>query len=1102
MKATLAIAAAFAAIAANAADSLESGFADPSQSARPRVWWHWIDGNVTREGITRDLEWMKRAHIGGFQMFDVGRGYPTLVDQPAPFMSPRWKSLLHHASVEAKRLGLEMTVAASPGWSETGGPSVAPASAMKKIVWSETRIAGGTRFTGKLPMPPASNGPFQDLAGKPAFQINGEPKENVAAPTATYYADTRVIAYRVAEREPEGVAATASQGQPDATLLRDGRFDRAFVMPVADANWVAFDFGAPGTIRSLRFGIEWPKDVASPMPEGVVEASDDGKSFRTIASLAVPASASGLPVYTLSLPETRARFFRVSVKPGSGFMFPTLPSRAIREFRFTEIDFSAAARPNRFEHKAAFAVARDYDAIATPSTSAAIATQDVIDVTAHVKADGTLDWTSPPGDWSVIRFGTSLTGKTNAPATQAGTGFEVDKYSAAEVRRYLDTYFGEIARSARVDAILTDSFEAGQANWTPALLEEFHQRRGYDATPYLPVLADHVVGSSEKTDRFLWDFRRTLADLIAEAHYRTIGEYAKQHHFAYYGEAMGVDWPATADGLQDKRYASVPMAEFWQVAPDKPSGGNHIADVREAASAAHVYGQNIVATESFTGFPLPGVPPPYTSTPALLKPLADRFMALGVNRFIVHTAVHQPLEKAPGFTLSIFGQYFSRHETWAEMARGWMDYLARASDLLQQGHYAADLAYFYGEGAAISVPDGGATDPAIPAGYQFDFVCRDMLLNDFVGKDGKLTTKSGMAYPVLVLPASATKLTLPVLRKLREFAAAGVAIVGARPGGSPSLGDDDAQVAAAIAELWDAGKVRAKLADVLAERKIEPDFSFSGSDKVVALHRKLAGDRRKSPWDGELFFIANQGAEVARIEASLRVSGREAELWHADDGHVEQAAYRQERGRTIVPLELAPYESVFVVLRKPAKNAQRVLTTVGFHKLASLGDDWDVRFTPGRGAPSSAHFPALESWSDSADPGLRYFSGIGSYRTNLDVVDPATIARGRILLDLGEVHELAEVFVNGKSGGIAWKPPYRVDVTHLLKPGRNQIRIDVANVWANRFIGDRQPDAGAPIAYSTFDLWAPDLVHLPYTKDTPPLPSGLIGPVQLLTETR
>ncbi|MDB5974059.1 MAG: Alpha-L-arabinofuranosidase precursor [Nevskia sp.] len=995
---------------------------------------------------------------------------------------------------------------------------------MKKLVWSEMRLHGGKRFKGKLASPPSVSGPLQGVPVRPDFEYKGEPLGRPVHPTATYYADTRVVAFRLPSAmraAPVPLRATASAGAPDAALLRDGRFDQAFILPSAGPDqdsWIQFDFGAAVTIRSLRLGIAWPEGVASAMSKGTILASDDGIAFHPVAELPAPATAANLPVYTLALPETRARYFRLAVRPNAGFSFPGL-SRPVSEFRFTELDFSAIARPDRYEAKAGFALLPDYEAVRTAAVdpAAVIDRGEVIDLTNRLRADGHLDWTPPAGEWQVLRFGYSLTGQINRPATNAATGFEVDKLSARDVRDYLERYYGSII--AALDGlsgargfqdILTDSWEAGQENWTPALIEEFKARRGYDPRPYLPVLADYIVGNAETSDRFLWDFRRTLADLLAESHYKTIGDFASEHGLGYWGEAMGIGLPTMGDGLQDKRYTTVPMGEFWQVDPAQPSDPKQIADIREAVSAAHVYGQNIVAAESFTSFPLPNVPAPYATTPRQLKPIADRFLAQGVNRFSLHAAVHQPLEQAPGFTLSFFGQYFSRHETWAEQAGAWTGYLSRASQLLQEGHAAEDIAYFYGEGAPATVPDNAKTDPQIPAGYAYDFVSRDMILGDFQAGEGGIVAPSGITYKLLVLPAATTRLTLPLLRRLRELVAAGAVLVGPRPVGSPGLADADAEVMQVADDLWGDldGKLRTvhvfgkgrvywgmPLADVLAKENLAPDIRLSGEGaaNIVAIHRRLD--------DSEIYFMANQSAAPVRIAADLRATGREAELWHAEDGRIEAASYHQQSGRTVVPLALEPYQSVFIVLRKPSASLEREVPAMVVTPLATLGGGWDVAFTPERGAPPSMHLDGLASWTAQTDPGVRYFSGTGTYTKVIDVDRDWLQAGRRILLDLGEVHELARVFVNGTDTGIAWMPPYRVDVTRAIKPGRNELRIEVANLWPNRIIGDLQPDVAKKYAYSTFNYYAPSLVKLPYTRDTPLLPSGLIGPVQLLTQT-
>jgi hypothetical protein len=1105
-------------------EALEQRFRLPSDSARPRVWWHWIDGNVSRQGITRDLEWMKRIGIGGFQLFDVSRGYPDLVGGQASFMSPEWLDDVRFAAAEADRLGLEMSIAAGGGWSETGGPSVKPEQAMKKLVWSETRVHGGSRFQGALPAPPSINGPFQDLPVRPDLQFKGEPKMLPVHPKASYYADSRVIAFRlpdVAAATPATPLASASAGTPNAAVLRDGRFDRAFVLPSAGPeqdSWIQFDFGSAVTIRSLRLGIAWPEQNASPMPKGSVQASDDGVTFRPIAQLPEPATAANLPLYTLALPETSARYFRLVVRPGSGALLPGV-TREVSEFRFTEVDFSAVPRPDRFEAKAGFSLLPDYEAVNTPTIDPALAVDraSVTDITDHLDRDGRLDWTPPEGEWLVLRFGYSLTGQINRPATAAATGFEVDKLSAPEVRNYLDHYFGpifgslgELSGRRGLRNVLTDSWEAGVANWTPTLLDEFKARRGYDPTPYLPVLAGYVVASAEASDRFLWDFRRTLADLLADSHYQVIGNFAREHGLGYWGEAMGIGLPTIGDGLQDKRYTSVPMAEFWQVDPSLPSDPKQVADVREAVSAAHVYGQNIVATESFTSFPWGKLPPPYGTSPRLLKPLADRFMAQGVNRFSIHAAVHQPLEQGPGFSLSFFGQYFSRLETWGELAGGWISYLTRASQMLQEGRAAEDIACFYGEGAPVTVPDDAVCDPQMPAGYPYDFVSRDMLLKDLRAGENGMQTASGLSYKVLVLPPTTTRLTPPLLRRIRDLVESGTILVGPRPQGSPGLAFRDSAVDALATELWgdlDGSSKTSRsfgqgrvywglpLAQVLDKEGLGPDYRFrgEGAAAIVATHRHLDG--------GELYFIANQADAPARIEADLRVSNREPELWHPEDGRIEPWPYQQQPGRTTLLLKLDPYQSVFVVFRKPTVLRARELPAAVVTPLAIYGGGWDLAFPPGCGAPAALHLPQLGSWTELGDPGARYFSGTAVYTKNVDAELDWFKPGQRLLLDMGEVHEVARVTINGIDAGTAWMPPYRLDVTQTLQPGHNQLRIEVANLWPNRIIGDLQAGAAKKYAYSTFDLYMPDLVKLPYTPDTPLLPSGLLGPVQVLAET-
>ena len=338
--------------------------------------------------------------------------------------------------------------------------------------------------------------------------------------------------------------------------------------------------------------------------------------------------------------------------------------------------------------------------IAADST---IKSSEVVDLTNRLRSDDTLDWTPPPGHWTILRIGYSLTGQTNGPAEAASTGLEVDKLDAGLVRKYMEHYLGLYSAAtegklgdAGVQNVLTDSWEAGVQNWTPTMLSQFKARRGYDPTPYLPVLAGRVVDGAQTSDRFLWDFHRTLKEMLAENHYGTLAQVLHEHKMGYYTEAQGDTPRAIGDGMTMKSRADIPTGEFWYRNFATDEGQPPLkADLEESASTAHVYGKPLAAAESLT---VAAFTDPWSFSPAMLKPVIDEIFAHGINRILLHESHHQPfVDKKPGLEMGIFGQYFNRNDTWAEQAGPWVDYIARTSYLLQQGKFVADVAYFYGE---------------------------------------------------------------------------------------------------------------------------------------------------------------------------------------------------------------------------------------------------------------------------------------------------------------------------------------------------------------------------------------------------------------------
>jgi len=774
----------------SADDPLETGFAKPPNEARPRVWWHWMNGNITKEGIKLDLEWMHRVGIGGFQNFDASLFPDQVVEKRLVYMTPEWKDAFSYTATLADQLGLEMAIAGSPGWSESGGPWVTPAQAMKKLVWSETHVEGGKRFAGALPKPPTASGPFQNA---PRIDLISVLSRQAPPPRPEFYGDGAVIAYRVpagdvpmSELRP---VLTSSGGTIDPSLLADGDFVKFTALPnapVGEKAWIQFDFGKPVAIRGVSLaiaGFKWPFGPPPPGPD--LEASDDGQTFRKIAN--IPASTS--VQNTVSFAPVLARFFRVAfVTP------PPPPPREIdlplppppTEHQIGELVLHSGARVTRFEEKAAFVPLAGLSDLGTPAVAPADAVRkgEVLDLTSKMGSDGSLDWTPPPGQWVVLRMGYSLLGVTNHPASPEGTGFEVDKLNPEHVKAYMDAYLdsyksavGPLMGARGLGFLISDSWEAGASNWTDRMIEEFTKRRGYDPRPWLPVLTGRVVESAEASDRFLWDFRRALSDMLAEYHYDQITTLLKARGMGHYGESHEGGRAFVGDGMEAKRTNDVPMSAMWTQRPGvNAEQHGYNADIRESASVAHLYGKTFVAAESLTAGSVA-----WGWCPATLKPTADKELAMGLNRFVIHTSVHQPLlDKGPGLSLGPFGQWFTRNETWAEPASAWVTYLARSSFLLQQGRFVADVAYYYGEDTNVTALFRDKAPP-VPAGYNFDYVNADALVHLLSVVGGQLATPSGMRYRVLALDPNSRHMSLPVLRKIRELVAAGAGVAGPKP---------------------------------------------------------------------------------------------------------------------------------------------------------------------------------------------------------------------------------------------------------------------------------------------------------------------------------
>ncbi|MEI3868693.1 glycosyl hydrolase [Microbacterium sp. CCNWLW134] len=1046
-------------------------FLHPPADARPHVWWHWMDGNIDIPGLLADLEWMYEVGVGGVQIFDGGMGLPAVVAAPVRPGTPAWDEAMIAATTRARELGLEVAVATSSGWSASGGPWVEPADAMKKIVWSEATVEGGAPAAPvRLALPPLPDavGSYQDHGADDADRRFTAPWRVLAVPE-----DLDRL-----PRRPETIETSPGGAGPTETLI-DGSF-AAGVSLARDPDrpseaWIVQLFPEPVTVRSVVVGLPGPRGFgAAPPTHAVLEAEGRDGVWAPIAELI----DTRAPVRSASFAPATSRAFRLRLhgEPAAAALPPMAAGlatppvlRPAHTFEVSEFALFTASRVHGGEAKAGFGVASDYYALDSPeATAGVIDPARVVDLTDRVHR-GILEWTPPPGTWRVLRLGASTTGAVNGPALPDATGLEVDKLDGRRVRTYLETHLARFTGPAEeaVSALLSDSIEAGLQNWTDAIAEEFAERRGYDPTPWLPCLLGWVVGDAASADRFLYDYRRTLSDLLAEQYYGTLAEVAHERGWTLSAEALEDRRPQLGDDLAMRAPADVPMGAMWTFAPENGPRPTYVADLRGAASVAHVYGAARVGSEAFTAFE-----DPWTATPGSLKHVADLQLALGVTRFCIHSSPHQPTTvPPPGMALAPFlGQTFSRNETWASMARPWIDYLTRCSALLAEGEPAVEVAVFVGEEAPVTGLFGDALDDAVPAGYGFDYVGVDALADVLRVQDGRVTAH-GASYAVLFLGGTSHRMTLTALFHLERLLAAGATVVGRPPEASPSLGDDVETFTRVRDRIWGSdhgGRLVATsdLRDALHLLGIAPAVTVA-DPSVRTLSRRI---------DGQLVtFVANPGPAPITTTVSMEDAERIAR-WDAVTTRATALGSAPDDDPTTFELGLGPYGSAFLLA-----GADAPAVPEAGERSVPLGGPWRMTL-PGFAPREFAAGPEL--WTDDAD-GVG-FSGVGTYETRFTLSDADL--EGSVSIDFETVHDIAEVLVGGASAGVVWTAPWRLDLTDLVHEGENVLTVRVATGWRNRLIAEAKAPTG--------EVYAP--MTAVFTADASPRHAGLAGQVSLV----
>ncbi len=1135
---------------------LQSGFLSPPPAAQPWVYWFVSNGNITREGITADLEAMHRVGIRGVLYMEVDQYVPP---GPVRFMTPEWREMIQHAVKEATRLGITIDMNNDAGWCGSGGPWITPELSMQMIVWSESHHQGPAHFSGPLAEPQTIMDYYRDIAV-------------LAFPTPP------AASVRMSDRSPK-ITCGVHRESFDSAPLTDGNIATATTLPPpakGQPQYLNIEFAEPFTARSVSLA---PVPIYSTI-NGTLEVSDDGREYRAVQPVTFY-----WPISSMNFPEVSSRYYRIVLEPKrSQFDDPFAKGIPLAEVelhperRLEDVPGKAAYVRHRTTHSDEQPVPREM----------AVERNKVLDISHKMDRDGNLTWEVPAGHWTVLRLGHTSTGVMNHPAPKEGLGLESDKLSKRATEAQFDGLVGKLLKdqAAVGGKSLTmthiDSWETGSQNWTPGFRKIFRDRYGYDLLPYLPTLTGRAVESREVSERFLWDLRRLVGDLLLENYAGHMQELSHQHGLTLSIEAYG---GGPLDEVAYGGRADTPMSEFWT--GRKPGPWN-----KEMASSAHVYGRPICGAESFTAAPSDGK---WQNHPFKLKPLGDHAMTQGVNHFVFHRYSMQPwLHEAPGMTMGPYGIHYERTVTWWEQSRAWISYLSRCQYLLQRGVFVADVAYLGTENVPNSFPERSELDPGIPDGYDYDDLPPEALIKMMTVRNGRLELPSGMSYRVLVLPPGRA-MTPALLSKIKELVLAGATVVGPPPDASPSLENYpqcDGEIRRLTAELWGVcdgssltenrlgkGKViwGRPVSQVLRDLNAPPDFDCQDvkvGDEIRYIHRR---DK-----DDEIYFVASSNPAARRVLCTFRVQGKRPELWWPDTGKIEPiAVYDQQEDGVRIPLDFDPCGSVFVIFRGAAQPSENRIVSVrrndveisgipetpvaeiqlldpfgnfdmaaggtgysievaqsGTYELktaagralkvvvpalpppAEIRGPWELYFPKGLEAPDHVTIERLISWTGHPNPGVKYFSGTATYRRRMDVSPEMLRANRRLYLDLGSVHVIAEVRLNGRDLGLVWKPPYRVDITEAARPGANDLEISVVNLWPNRLIGD---DHLPPDCEWKPKLWSEVLARYPqwllenkpqpnggvtfttwrhWTKNDPLLESGLLGPVRLVPAAR
>lgn len=1116
--------------------------AQQSENAKPWVFWYWIQAGVSKKGITADLEAMKANGIGGAYLMSIkgsAASNPPIYANPVNQLTPQWWEMVKFAMDEAKRLELKLGMHVSDGFALAGGPWITPELSMQKVVSSSITVNSSARKI-VLPQPETKENYYKDIA------VYAYP-----SPVGTNQS-TRTIIPKV----------TASNGADASGLIKQGNKQN---FGSSEPCYVQYEFEKPFTARTIKIKVSGNNYQAQRLK---IEVSNDGKTFRSIGRLDPPRHGwqDTDQDVTHSIIPTTAKYFRfVYDKTGSEPGAEDLDAAKWKpSLKLVNLELFAEGQINQFEGKngSIWRISKRTTPEQLPS-NLCVPLNKIINLTGKLKADGSLDWKVPAGNWTILRIGHTTTGQTNATGG-TGAGLECDKFNPTAVKLQFDKWYGEALKqggpeiASKVLSIFhVDSWECGSQNWSTNFKKEFLKRRGYDLTPYLPVMTGLPVQSASVSESFLYDVRQTIAELVVDKFYKTLAVLAKEKGVKFTAESIAPTM--LSDGLLHYKNVDIPMGEFWLNSPthDKPN------DMLDAISGAHIYGKNIIQAEAFTTVRMD-----WNESPMNMKTLQDRNYALGINKLSYHVFTHNPwVDRKPGMTLDGVGLYFQRDQTWWKASKAWVDYATRTQELLQQGKPVVDIAVFTGEelprrsvlpdrlvstlpglfGTDVveaekkrlanigeplrSIPSGvsHSANMADPEnwvnplrGYAYDSFNPDVLSTATV-KNKEVVFASGASYKILVIPGDMKMnpnyqyISYPTVKKLVELVKTGaIIIVGEKPLYQIGLKKvSDNEFNGLVNQIWDGNfdVIKNDGHSVLSKKLglgkiieapyygknfsgLEPDLFVddNNSEKEIVYAQDIAYTHRKTD-SKDIYFISNQKNETRRLTFSFRINGKTPFLYDAiNNKTIELERWSSNiNERTMFSIEMYANQSIFVIFEKPIINRK-----------VRNGENW-LTFKPTQNLSNDWQVKFNPSYGGPSKPvelktltdwTLNADSAI-KYYSGTATYSKTFIFDGKssdkVWIDLGAFSSIAEVKINGIDCGTLWTAPFELEVSKALKKGENQIEIQITNTWANRLIGDSKLPVDKRITNTT----------APFRLGGKSLnPAGLFGPVTLKIEEK